>query len=78
MTATSRTLPPVRALARRYAEGRLERRTYIVERRRLIDDIVAGRVDPLRPVTPPAVPPAPCTLGEADATLELPRALTAT
>ncbi len=65
---------PVRALAKRYAENLLERRAYVVERRQLIDAIVAGHTA-LREEEVPAPPVAPtvCTLGEFDSTLELPK-----
>jgi hypothetical protein len=67
---------PVRALARRFANGTLERRTYVVERRRIIDAIAAGDLE--LPVERSATPPGPaldqsaaCTLTEMDATVEL-------
>lgn len=68
-------LSPVRLLARQYANGSLERRDYIRERRRVIDAITRGEIrlpEDDAPVI--ADPPAPeCTLGEMDATIELPR-----
>jgi len=64
---------PVRRLARRFADGMLDRRVYIVERRRLLDAIAAGKLslpgDPV-PSDPPK-PPAPCVLTEEDDTVEL-------
>lgn len=64
----------VRALARRFAEGTLERRTYVVERRRVIDAIAAGELE-LPADLPGSVPakeaPIACTLTEMDATVEL-------
>lgn len=61
----------LRQLAQAYAEQRIDRRTYIHERRRLIDEAVAG-IDS----APPRVldPPEP-TLSSIDATLEIPREL---
>lgn len=70
---------PVRLLANRYAAGELEHRAYILERRRLIDAIVAGEMPlPEVPRAPPALLPlisnAGGVLSDADATIELPRA----
>ena len=64
---------PVRALAKRYAENLLERRAYVVERRQLIDAIVAGDTDLTEEVAraPPVPAPASSTLSEFDATVEL-------
>jgi hypothetical protein len=61
----------LRQLAQAYAEQRIDRRTYIHERRRLIDEAVAG-IDSV----PPRVldPPEP-TLSSIDVTLEIPREL---
>lgn len=68
-------LSPVRLLARQYANGSLERRDYIRERRRVIDAITRGEVrlpeDDAPDVAAPQTPD--CTLGEMDATIELPR-----
>lgn len=59
----------LRRLAQAYAEQRIDRRTYIHERRRLIDEAVAG-VDSLPPrVLAPSEP----TLSAIDQTLEMPR-----
>lgn len=67
---------PVRLLAHRYAAGELEHRAYILERRRLIDAIVAG--DTPLPEAPPVILPiisdAGGVLSDADATIELSRA----
>lgn len=62
-------LSAVRALAKRYADGRLERRAYIVERRRVIDAITGGELA-LASAPPTGMPPvalAPCALKEIDA-----------
>jgi hypothetical protein len=66
---------PVRALARRYAENLLERRAYVVERRQLIDAIVAGDTDLGEEIidAPPEPAPVISTLSEFDATVELPK-----
>lgn len=61
----------VRALAKRYAEGRLERRAYIVERRRVIDAITGGELA-LATEPPTGMPPvasAPCAFITIDATV---------
>ncbi|HMM76779.1 MAG TPA: hypothetical protein PJ986_13790 [Gammaproteobacteria bacterium] len=59
----------LRRLAQAYAEQRIDRRTYIHERRRLIDEAVAG-VDS----EPPRVlAPGEPTLSAIDRTIELPR-----
>jgi hypothetical protein len=57
---------PVRALARDYAEGKLDRRRYITERRALIDAIVTGRIafeestdEPARDYVEPPPDPSP-------------------
>ena len=61
----------LRALAQAYAEQRVDRRTYIHERRRLIDEAVAG-IDS----APPAVlEPSPSSLDPTDVTIQLPRHL---
>ena len=70
---------PVRLLANRYAAGELDHRAYILERRRLIDAIVAGDTPlPEAPRAPPGVTQiisdAGGVLSDADATIELPRA----
>ena len=57
-------------LSKAYADRLIERRTYILERRRLIDEAVAG-VDS----QPPHIPQPRQNLEETDATLELPRPL---
>lgn len=66
---------PVRLLARQYADGALERRDYIRERRRIIDAVTRGEVRlPDDSTTDETVSTAPeCSLGEMDATIELPR-----
>ncbi len=54
-----------------YARELIDRRTYIRERRRLIDDTIADR-----PLAPPAIPAefqSEVTLIDVDATLEIPR-----
>ena len=62
-------LSAVRALAKRYAEGQLEPRAYIVERRRVIDAITGGEL--VLATEPPIgmllVASAPCALKEIDA-----------
>ncbi len=60
----------VRALAQAYAEQRIDRRTYIRERRRLIDEAVAG----IESRPPRVLEPAAPTLSPTDVTVELPRA----
>ncbi|MCC7121974.1 MAG: hypothetical protein IT493_10500 [Gammaproteobacteria bacterium] len=59
----------LRRLAQAYAEQRIDRRTYIHERRRLIDETVAG----VEPAPPRVLVPEQPTLSEIDMTLELPR-----
>ncbi|MGH8597382.1 MAG: hypothetical protein ACREXT_12055, partial [Gammaproteobacteria bacterium] len=57
-----------------YAAGNHDRSSYVRERRRLIDGIVSGDIElaAALPVEPQAA--AVSTLGEFDATIELPRA----
>jgi hypothetical protein len=66
---------PVRLLARQYANGTLERRDYVRERRRLIDAVTRGELSlPVDDAPTTANAGAPiCTLSEMDATIELPR-----
>ena len=59
----------VRALAQAYAEQRIDRRTYIRERRRLIDEAVAG----VESHPPRVLEPAAPTLEPTDVTIQLPR-----
>ncbi|MBI4693309.1 MAG: SUMF1/EgtB/PvdO family nonheme iron enzyme [Gammaproteobacteria bacterium] len=59
----------LRALAADYAEGRIDRKTFITERRRLIDGIVAGEI-PLPEEAPPAAPP-PQAEGDEDITVDV-------
>lgn len=59
----------LRRLAQAYAEQRIDRRTYIHERRRLIDEAVAG----IESLPPRVLEPAAPTLSEADVTIKLPR-----
>lgn len=67
---------PVRILARRFADGLVDRRMYIIERRRLLDAIAAGELE-LPPDPVPADDPPRATdmvasaLGEEDDTVEL-------
>ena len=75
---------PVRTLANRYAMGELEYRAYILERRRLIDAIVAGElalptaIEEMPPTSSPTSTPIALEVGDtvfdAEATIELPRA----
>ena len=63
----------LRDLCRAYATERIERRTYILERRRLIDELVAGK-----PSAPPAIPEEfepEATMINLDVTMQLPRHL---
>lgn len=63
----------LRELCQAYVTERIERRTYILERRRLIDEIVAGK-----PSAPPAIPEEfepEATMINLDATMQLPRRL---
>lgn len=66
----------VRTLARAHAEGRVDRRSYVRERRRLIDGIVSGDIacqeSRILPPEPEGAAPT-STLGEFDATIELKR-----
>lgn len=59
----------LRALAQAYAERRIDRRTYIHERRRLIDEAVAGIPSQM----PQVLQTKPAVLNETDSTIELPR-----
>lgn len=59
----------LRQLAQAYAELRIDRRTYIHERRRLIDEAVAG----IESKPPRVLEPSAPTLSAIDVTLELPR-----
>ena len=63
----------LRELCQAYATERIERRTYFLERRRLIDELVAGK-----PSAPPAIPEdfePEATMINLDATMQLPRRL---
>lgn len=46
--------PTLRGIAKAYADGQIDRRTCILERRRLIDGIVSGELElvPYRPAAP--------------------------
>ena len=59
----------LRRLAQAYAEQRIDRRTYIHERRRLIDETVAG----IESEPPRVLMPSEPTLSAVDQTIELPR-----
>ena len=59
----------LRRLAQAYAEQRIDRRTYIHERRRLIDEAVAG----IDSEAPRVLAPSEPTLSAVDQTIELPR-----
>jgi hypothetical protein len=63
----SKTL--LRALAQAYAEQRVDRRTYIRERRRLIDEAVAG----IESAPPAVLEPARSSLDPTDVTIQLQR-----
>lgn len=63
------TLSLLRRLAQAYAEQRIDRRTYIHERRRLIDEAVAG----IESQPPRVLEPDEPTLTAVDQTIELPR-----
>ncbi|MSR14666.1 MAG: hypothetical protein EXR86_08910 [Gammaproteobacteria bacterium] len=74
-----RTPSVIRDLARAYADGKVDRRSYVLERRRIIDEIVSNtRVleePPLKSpeVTPIEEKPPESKLGNFDSTLEIPR-----
>lgn len=59
----------LRALAQAYAEQRVDRRTYIRERRRLIDEAVAG----IESVLPAVLEPSHSSLDPTEVTIQLPR-----
>ena len=59
----------LRQLAKAYAEQRIDRRTYIHERRRLIDEAVAG----IESARPQVLEPVPANLTETDVTVKLTR-----
>lgn len=63
----------LRDLCQAYVTERIDRRTYIRERRRLIDEAVAGRLS-----APPAIPEEfepEATMINLDVTMQLPRRL---
>jgi hypothetical protein len=65
----------LRELCAAYVSETIDRRTYILERRRLIDEAVAGK-----PSAPPAIPEAfepEATMMDLDSTMQLPRRMLA-
>ena len=73
LTDLNLTAQYLRDLCQAYTTERIERRTYILERRRLIDELVAGKAS-----APPAIPEEfepEATMINLDATMQLPRRL---
>lgn len=67
--------PKLRGLAKAYSDGLIDRKQYIVERRQLIDGIVAGELE-IVPYEAPQPDPDPAierTFSDGEATLEMPR-----
>ncbi len=65
----------LRELCAAYVSEAIDRRTYILERRRLIDEAVAGK-----PSAPPAIPEPfepEATMMDLDSTMQLPRRMLA-
>jgi len=66
----------LRELCAAYVNETIDRRTYILERRRLIDEAVAGK-----PSAPPAIPepfePDATAMMDLDSTMQLPRRMLA-